>query len=191
MVWLGKHPWLAFWSTTGWYGWVLVLLSNNCFSTPSLKCAAKASNVSIDLWNPNLLHLAWVCLIQISSTQTCIKSSFIQAFSYILTTKSVGMFRLRIVRCFSLKMIIGGSIFPSAMADKTTARCFFSLPEERTVHSLSPFFAMHFDDTMSKNAGVSSMCPTSESGYLPFSWIWQHPCKTLLKPLPIALAVFG
>lgn len=51
--------------------------------------------------------------------------------------------------------------------DQITVRCFFTLPEEGTTHSLSPFFEMHFDGTMSKNAAVSSMLPTMESEHFP------------------------
>ena len=59
-----------------------------------------------------------------------------------------------------------GSIRPSAVTDKTTVRCVFLLPEEQTTHTLSSFFAIHFDGTVS-NAGVLSMLPTRESGYFP------------------------
>ena len=161
---------------------VSVLLSNNCFSTPSVKCAAKSSNVGIDLWNSNLLHSPWVCLIQISSTQTCIKSSSIQAFSCVLTTNSlVG---------FSLKNDHSRKHFPICCADKTTVRCFFSLLEEQTRHSLSPFFAVYFDGTMLKNAGVSSILPTSESGYLPILMYLAASLQNFVKTSSDCLSSF-
>ena len=77
------------------------------------------------------------------------------------------MFKSRIVcLVFPLKIIMVGSIRPSAVTDKTTVRCVFLLPEEQTTHTLSSFFAIHFDGNVS-NAGVLSMLPTRESGYFP------------------------
>ena len=76
-------------------------------------------------------------------TQTFVKLSSIQTFSCGLTLKPGKMFRLRIVwSVFPLKMNMGGSICPSAMADNATVKCFFSFRQERTTHSLSPFFAI-------------------------------------------------
>ena len=62
------------------------------------------------------------------------------------------MIRLRIVRSvFSLKINVGGSICPYAVADKRTVRCFFHCLKNEP-HTLSPFFTMHFDGLMPKNA---------------------------------------
>ena len=62
------------------------------------------------------------------------------------------MIRLRIVRSvFPLKINVGGSICPYAVADKRTVRCFFHCLKNEP-HTLSPFFTMHFDGLMPKNA---------------------------------------
>ena len=95
------------------------LPSDNYVFTPSAKWAAKNNNT--DFWNLSLLHSAWVCLNQISSVQTFIKLSPIEAFCFVLKMKPGGMFILQIVWL---------------------------------VCSLSPFFAIDFDGTMSKYAGV-------------------------------------
>ena len=60
---------------------------------------------------------------------------------------------------------MSGSICPSAVAIQPSNVCFHFLKNK--THSLSPFFAIHFEGTMSKNAGVSSMLLTSEKGYFP------------------------
>ena len=79
-----------------------------------------------------------------------------------------GMLRsLIVLSVFHLKIINVGSIFPSPITDKTTVRCFLSPPEVRTTHSLVPLAATHFDGTITKKAGVSSMLPMSERGYFP------------------------
>ena len=109
------------------------LSSNYSFFSPSVKCAVKGSNDTIEFWNPNLLYPVWVCLTPISSTHTFIKSSSIQVFFCVLTVKLGGILRLLTVwLVFPLKIIVGGSICPFAVADNTTIRCFFALPEERT-----------------------------------------------------------
>ena len=81
-----------------------------------------------------------------------------QSLLLCLTIKTGEMFKSR-VAClvFSLKMTMGGSVCPSAVADKITVRCFFhSLRNEP--HKLSPFFKIHFDATIAvnENTGVSS-----------------------------------
>ena len=47
-------------------------------------------------------------------------------------------------------MIIGGSILPFSVADKTIVRCFFSLPVTQTTHSLTPFEEIDFTGTVWK-----------------------------------------
>ena len=125
---------MAFRGTTNLYGRISELLSNNWTLTPSIKYAAKASNDYDEFSNPSLLDSASVFLSQISSVQTFIKSSSIQAFFCVLTIKPRRMFKSRIVcLVFLLKMIMGGNNSPSVVADKTT-RCLFSLPEERSTN---------------------------------------------------------
>lgn len=51
--------------------------------------------------------------------------------------------------------------------DNTAVKCFFSLSEERTTHTVTPVFVIHFESIISKKAGVSSVLPTKDSGYFP------------------------
>ena len=76
------------------------------------------------------------------------------------------MFSLRIVwSVFPLKIFMGGSISPSDVTDNSTVRRFFPLPEEQTRNFFSLFFKIQFNETVSKNAGVSSISSTGEKGY--------------------------
>ena len=68
---------------------------------------------------------------------------------------------------FPLKIHIGGSMVPLAVAESTTVTCFFSLPDVRTIHSLEPVLQILFAGIMSKKAGVSSIFAASERGYFP------------------------
>ena len=104
--------------------------SNNWFSTSSVRWAANASNVKRAFSNPSFWHSARICFIQISSTQTFIKSLSIHVFSWVFTMNPAGMLRsLIVLSVFPLKVIIGGSSFPSPVADKTTVRYFFHHPK--------------------------------------------------------------
>ena len=168
MVFLSNIHGLALWGTTSWNCQGAGFVSNNWFSTSLVRWAANASYVKRAFSNPNFWHSARICLIQIASTQTFIKSSSIHAFSWVFTMNPARMLRsLIVLSVFPLKIIIGGSIFSSPVAGKTTVRCFFSPPEVQTTHSLVPLSAIHFDGTLSKKAGVLSMFPTSERGYFP------------------------
>ena len=97
-------------------------------------CAEKASNVSNEFSKPSFSDITMVCFNQIS-TQTCISRSSIHAFSCIFMRNPSGTRRFWIVfSVVPLKIIIGGSILPSAVVNKTIVTCFFSQPEVRTTH---------------------------------------------------------
>ena len=140
--------------------------SSNWFSTSLVRWAANASYVKRAFSNSNFWHSARICLIQIASTQTFIKSSSIHAFSWVFTMNPARMLRsLIVLSVFPLKIIIGGSIFSSPVAGKTTVRCFFHHPKckPRILWYLYPQYTSMAP--CQKKAGVSSMFPTSERGY--------------------------
>ena len=124
-------------------------MSFPCIS--SVLCAEKASNVSNKFWKASFSGIALVCFNQISSTQTCISCWSIHAFSWNLMRNLSGTHSFSIVFSVApLKIIIGGSILPSAVADKTIVTCFFLQPEVRMRHSFEPVLQIFL-------AGISSV----------------------------------
>ena len=109
-------------------------MSFPCIS--SVLCFEKASNVSNEFSKPSFCNITLVCFNQISSTQTCISCSSIHAFFCVLMMNSSGTRNFRIAfSVVPLKIILGGNILPSAVADKPVVTCLISQPEVRTTHS--------------------------------------------------------
>ena len=94
---------------------------------------------------------------------------------FVLSIKTGGMFKSRIVcSVFPLRIIMGGSICPSAVADKTTVKLFFSVPEEQTTSFLSLLFKILWWDHDKKTLVFDPCCRLEKVDTFQFSWNVQN-----------------
>ena len=103
--------------------------------TTSVKCAARESNGNSfeTLSSYTQPEYVWANLLSLNFHQIVIHPSL---FLYFMTIKLEGMFKLRIGWSFSfLKMIMSGSICPSAVAIQPSNVCFHFLKNK--THTLS------------------------------------------------------
>ena len=124
--------------------------SNNWFSTSLVRWAANAAYVKRAFSNSNFWHSARICLIQIASTQTFIKSSSIHAFSWVFTMNPARMLVADSSISFSLENNHWWKHFLIPRSWQNNCKIFLSPPEVQTTHSLVPLSAIHFDGTLSK-----------------------------------------